>query len=204
MDDKHESYIDALSLSDEDRRRLSRMLMLSRAESGISQEKVALELGVAKKTVQNWERGISTPTLPQAIAWFRVMKVAAMPYFLQFMFPDIEGIKSHSPDEQVKEGLLAILEALPMDGVRQLMYLFYGNHGSSPRAVVNMLTAYLQMPLKDRYIVDNMILSGYKVAQETGTLARPEHIRPDIALMERAAEKEFEAIGNNKNSYMLI
>lgn len=202
MDDTY--YDDMEYFSEQDRQRLSRMLMLSRAESGLSQEKVALELGIAKKTVQNWERGISMPTLPQAIAWFRVMKVAAMPYFLQFMYPNIEGTKSELPDKEIEQQLLTILEHLPNEGIRQLMYLFYGNHGSSPRIVMNLITAYLQFPLRERYLIDKMILTSYELAKEQNHLTREDHIQPNTELVKKALNKEHEAIIENRESYMVI
>ena len=190
--------------NEEDRKRLSRMLMLSRAESGLSQEKVALELGIAKKTVQNWERGISAPTLPQAIGWFRVMKVAAMPYFLQFMFPDIEGISKKDSDEKLRKELMKLIETLPAEGIRELMYLFYGNHGSSPRGVLNMVTAHLQTPLRDRYDHASEILSDYKLAVDQNKQVRPEHIQPNVELLENAIKSGREAIIKGKDNYNLI
>lgn len=191
-------------LNAEDEKRLARMLACARAESGMSQEAVALELGIARKTVQNWEKGSSTPTLPQAIAWFRVMKVAAMPYFIQFMFPDMEGIRGYTEDRKVLESLLALIETLPMEGVRQLMYLFYGNHGSSPRAVINMVTAYLQMPLKERYNIDCAIGENYSLAKEMGTITHKENIQPDEEIMRTAIAREREAVIESKSSYMLL
>lgn len=199
-----DNFIDNDYFSDEDRKRLSRMLMLSRAESGISQEKVALELGIARKTVQNWERGISAPTLPQAIQWFRVMNVAAMPYFLQFMFPEIEGIAPKDDDKKIREKLMLLIETLPIEGVRQLMYLFYGNHGSSPRGVMNMVTAHLQTPLKDRYSHACTILNDYKLSSEKTQTTKPEHVQPDIPALETAIEQSREAIMQDQDSYLLI
>ena len=200
----YEDFYDNDYFNEEDRKRLSRMLMLSRAESGISQEKVALELGIAKRTVQNWERGISAPTLPQAIQWFRVMKVAAMPYFLQFMFPEIEGINPKNDDEKIRTNLIKLLETLPPEGVRQLMYLFYGNHGSSPRAVLNMITAHLQTPLKDRYTHANMILSDYQLYNDKVETTNPEHIQPDVKSLETAISKSRKSILQNKGNYISI
>lgn len=187
-----------------DKKRLSRMLMLSRAESTLSQEKVALELGVAKKTVQNWERGISAPTLIQTIEWFRCLKVAAMPYFLQFIFPDIEGIGRQSDDEKIRKELIHLIEVLPAEGIRQLMYLFYGDHGSSPRGILNMLTAHLQSPMKDRYSHASAILNDYKLSADKNQTCRPDHIQPDIELLEKAIQHGREAILNDKDSYNIL
>lgn len=187
--------------SDEDKNRLAQMLMLSRNESGVSQEKVAMELGIAKKTVQNWERGISAPTLPQAINWFRVMNVAAMPYLLQFIFPDMVGTSGKDDDEKLRKNLISVLESLPSEGVRQLMYMFYGDHGSSPRATVNLMTAHLQTPLRDRYTHAAMIMNDYKLSSDKQQTARPDHIQPDIPFLEKSLSAAREAVVNNKENY---
>lgn len=197
-------YYDNDFFNEEDRKRLARMLMLSRAESGLSQEKVALELGIAKRTVQNWERGVSAPTLPQAIEWFRVMKVAAMPYFLQFMFPDIEGIGPQDDDMKLRKQVIGLIETLPIEGVRQLMYLFYGSHGSSPRGILNMLTAHLQAPLRDRYSHACMILNDYKLLMDLNQTINPENIQPDIKLLESAIAEGRKAILEGQDTYLLV
>lgn len=200
----NDDYTNSEYFNEKDKKRLSRMLMLSRAESGISQEKVALELGIAKRTVQNWERGVSAPTLPQAIEWFRVMKVAAMPYFLQFMFPEIEGINPKNDDETIKANLIKLIETMPPEGVRQLMYLFYGNHGSSPRAVMNMVTAHLQTPLKDRYTHASMILNDYNLYNDKVETVKPEHVQPDTEYLETAISQSRKSILQDKKNYITV
>lgn len=192
-----------LQLDEEDKKRLAKMLILSRAESGISQEKVALELGIAKKTVQNWERGISSPTLPQAISWFRVMRVAAMPYLIQFMFPDLEGITSSKEDNILKKDLIALIDTLPAEGIRQLMYLFFGDHGSSPRATLNLMTAHLQAPLRDRYRHANVILDDYMISAEKEQLSGPDHIKPNVDIIEKSIKLSRKSIIEDQNNYMI-
>lgn len=197
-------FADIDSFSEEDKKRLAGMLAIARAESGLSQEAVALELGIAKKTVQNWEKGVSTPTLPQAIAWFRVMKVAAMPYLIQFMFPDIEMKKDNKKDKELLDSLKELIEVLPMEGVKQLLYLLYGEHGSSPRAVVNILAAYLLLPMKDRYQIDCAIWENYKMAEDMGLITSKDTASLDKEIIKIALEREREAILENKNSYLIL
>ena len=188
--------------SDEDEKRLARMLMLSRAESKLSQEKVAFELGVAKKTIQNWEKGVSAPTLPQAIEWFRVLDVAAMPYFLQFMFPGLEGTSGNERVEKLRKELISMIETLPEEGVRQLMFLFYGDHGSSPGGVMNLMTAHLQAPMNDRYRHARNILDDYKLAKEKNELNNEDHIQPNVEFLENAIDCGREAVIKGKNHYL--
>ncbi len=201
MNNEFGDYYDCFN--EEDKMRLARILMISRAESGLSQEKVALELGIAKKTVQNWERGISSPTLPQAIGWFRVMKIAAMPYLLEFLFPDMEGVSQNESNESLRKKLILLIEALPPEGIRQLLYLFYGDHGSSPRAVLNLMTAHLQTPLRDRYAHANMILCDYEMACSKKENVGKNHIQPNTDLLKSAIDESRKAIIEDNTSYIL-
>ena len=43
-------------------------LRAARVNAGLTQEQVAEALKVAKKTVQNWEKGVSTPDVNQAFS----------------------------------------------------------------------------------------------------------------------------------------
>lgn len=202
MENTYDDFFDCFN--EEDKKRLANILMRSRAESGMSQEKVALELGVAKKTVQNWERGVSSPTLPQAIGWFRVMKVAAMPYFLNFIFPDTDGINKDQSDEKLRKILMLMLDSLPAEGIRQLLYLFYGDHGSSPRATLNLITAHLQTPLRDRYAHANIILNDYELACSMNNNTSKDHIMPNTEVIKDSIELSRKAIVNSKSSYILV
>ncbi len=198
MDNEYVDYF-----NEEDKLRLAKMLTLARAESGMSQEKVALELGVAKKTVQNWEKGVSAPTLPLAIGWFRVMKVAAMPYLIQFLFPDLAGINSIPDDEDIRDDLISLIETVPPEGIKQLMYLLYGNHGSSPRATLNIMTAHLQCPMRDRYRHAETILSDYKLASDMKEVPANSPIKPNVHMIENAIKYSRDAIISNNDSYIL-
>lgn len=189
---------------EDDRQRLSRLLMISRAQGLVSQEKMALEIGVAKKTIQNWERGVSSPSLIQAIAWFRVLDIAALPYLLQFIFPGLEGIKATDNDQKLKDALITLINSLPPEGIRQLLYVFYGDHGSSPEALLHMLTAHLQTPLRDRYSHAEQILTDYKLAKDTQNLTAASHIQPDTEVLEKAIACSREALLSNKNEYSRI
>lgn len=155
-------------------------LRLTRNEAGISQEYMALELGVTRRTILNWENGISEPSVSQAIAWFKLANKNPIPYLLQYTYPDMDKISPKDNDTKILTALMQIINDLPAEGVRQLMYLFFGNHGSSPRAVLHMITAHLQTPMKDRIAHGQLIATNYELAQRTGTLSKPAHIQPDF------------------------
>ena len=93
---------------------------------------MALGLGVSKKTVQNWEKGISTPDLFQGSEWFRILGLNPLPYYLAFLYPDLFGdISPSKSDEELDLALHRLIDqATPMEK-RQLLFLMAGKHGSS-------------------------------------------------------------------------
>lgn len=175
----------------------------ARSLSGKSQEYMALELEVARKTVQNWEKGVSEPTIGQAVNWFKAINVSPIPYLIQVVHNDMDGISAGDNVTKLKESLHQLLDEIPEEGIRQLMYLYYGEHGSSPRAVLNMVTAHLQTPMNSRVIHGHIILKNYELAEKKSMLTSTEHVQPNKKLLEYAIAKGEEADINNAKAYVL-
>ena len=51
-------------------------LRAARTNAGLSQERVAQELRVAKQTVHNWEKGKTEPTVSQAMALQELLQIS--------------------------------------------------------------------------------------------------------------------------------
>ena len=182
--------------------RFAKIWWKSRADAGKSQEYVALEIGVSRKTVQNWERGASSPTFFQGTEWFRALGLNPMPYYLSYLFPDgIDGIKASDDSKTIDAALDILVHQLTPDGKRRLLYILYGNHGSSPRAVLNLVNAHLQTPIKDRIITATAITEAYELESKTDNLVRPENIQPDVNLLHKSIELAKTAVENRHNGY---
>ena len=183
--------------------RMASVWYRSRALAGKSQEYMALEMGIARKTVQNWEKGVSAPSVMQAIEWFRVLDVSPLPYLFEYIYPDLEKLSATDEDKRLKQALFKLLESLPVEGIRQILYLFYGDHGSSPRAVMHLVNAHLQTPMKDRIAHGELILKNYELAKRKGKLTGAEHIKPDEALLREAIRRGEEAYLADKEAYII-
>lgn len=183
---------------------IAEALRITRNEAGKSQEFMAFEIGVSRRTILNWERGVSEPSIGQAITWFKLINKNPIPYLLQIIYPKMDKISHTDSDDKILISLLEIINELPSDGVRQLLYLLFGDHGSSPRAVLQMITAHLQTPMKDRIAHGQLISTNYEIAQKTGTLARPEHIQPDLDYLNAAITTAKTAVENNAKEYTTV
>lgn len=144
-------------------KRFAKIWWKSRADAKVSQEYLAMELGVSKKTIQNWEKGVSSPTFFQGNEWFRALGLNPMPYYLEYVYPDSEGISSQDDDERIAGLLLRIVADLPTVAQRQLLYLLYADHGSTPVGMLQMITAHLQTPLRERLSHAMMIAHDYNI-----------------------------------------
>lgn len=182
---------------------LATSLKKSRQLAGKSQEYMSLEMEIARKTVQNWEKGVSRPTIDQALNWFKILNISPLPYLFQYVYPEMEGISSDHNIVELRKALRTLLEVLPDDGVRQLLYLFYGDHGSSPRAVLNMVTAHLQTEMKDRVSAGSLILKNYEIASKKGTITGENHVKPNVELLKKAIELGENAAVEDYGAYIL-
>ena len=146
---------------------------------------------------------MSEPSITQAITWFKLVDKSPIPYLLQTVYPNMDKISAKDDDARILTALLQLINDLPVEGIRQLMYLFFGNHGSSPRAVLQMITAHLQTPMKDRIAHGQLIETNYEIAQKTNTLANPNHIQPDLECLNASIESAKKAVINQAKEYCL-
>lgn len=182
---------------------IDKILQQTRYESGRSQEYMALALSVSRRTVQHWESGVSEPSVSAFLAWFRLLGRNPLPYLLQNIYPTADRISAGDPASKLRKALLDMVKELPEESVRQLLYLLYGDHGSSPRAVLNMVTAHLQTPMKDRITHGRIILHNYEINEKKRTLTAPAHVQPDTKLLHAAIEAGEKAFLEDQKEYSL-
>ncbi len=183
--------------------RIALMLGKSRTKMGKSQEYMANEIGVARKTVQNWESSVSCPTAEQTIRWFEILNLSALPYLLEYLHPSMENIKAKDDDKKIRDALSNVFKDFPDTAIRQLLFILYGDHGSSPNAVLNMVTAHLQTPMKDRLVTASIIEKNYEIAKVQGRLSSPNHVQPDMELLHQGIEEGSKAVIAGLESYTL-
>lgn len=182
--------------------RFSKIWSQSRADCGVSQEYLAMGLGVSKKTIQNWEKGVSSPSFFQGTEWFHLLGLNPLPYYFQFVFPNAFAEDINPDDnESIEYALKQLIDTLPTNGKIQLLYLFYGEHGSSPYSVLQMLTAHLQVPMKERVSHASIIMQDYEMEKELGNLTCPDDVQPDLDLLRTALNQGKKAAIKKQTGY---
>lgn len=170
----------------------------ARYKAGKSQEYMAMELGVSRKTVQNWEKGISSPTFFQSIEWFRILQINPMPLFMELV---LHMDKSDISLENIDKTLIDILDQFTVETKLSLLFLFLGDHGSSPSAVLQMVLAHLHSPLKARVIQAQTIAQTYSMEKDCGNIICPDEILPNMERLWKAIENGRKSAVHNLERY---
>ena len=168
---------------------LGYLLSSARISKKKSQEYMALELGVARKTINNWETDVTSPSIDQAINYFKVLGLSPVPSIFKYVFPNMEEMDEES---RYKQELKNLIDSMPLDLTKQLLNMFYGEHGSSPRALMQLISAHLETPMKDRISNAALIIKNYELAIMSDKCLNQSYV--DLALLKKAlseAEKSF-------------
>ena len=174
--------------------RFARIWRVSRNHAGVSQDAIAKKLGVSKKTVQNWEAGLSCPSQAMGFKWFSELGIQPLPYYLSVMYPGFGDVPSEPSESDVDEYLMKLIRDVPSRTKRELLYLLSGYHGSSVVGIMEMMTAHLQTPLRDRVNIATSVAINYDFALKCNKVRCPSHIQPDMDILEMMIDKGKTAV----------
>ena len=190
--------MNTLELSD----RFAYMWRKSREDAGKSQDYLAKALGVSKKTIQNWENGIGSPSQMMWFQWFDALGLPPLPYYLELLYPsDFLKLSTNSSDQEIEKAICDILLSLPSKYKRELLYILSGIHGSDICAELDMVTAHLHAPLRERVNVALSIATNYKIAQVHKQDILPDHVQPNINFLEESIFNALDAVYEHKATY---
>lgn len=167
-------------------KRFAKIWWKSRDDVGKSQEFMALSMGVSKKTIQNWEKGLSSPTLFQATEWFKILGLNPIKYYLEFLYPNFFEKTSPEDESKLDEKLANLIKISSAAEKRELIYLMSGTHGSSWPALLQLFAAYCHMSLQSRVIIARIVLESYEMEEKNGRLVNSDKIKPDLELLKSA------------------
>ena len=183
-------------------KRFAKISSLSRSDAGKTQEYMASGLGVSKKTIQNWEKGVSAPDLYEGSEWFRVLGSNPMPYYLAFLYPWLfDGITPEDDDQDIEQTLLFLVKNMTAVEKREMLYLMAGRHGSPWYSLLQMFTAHCHTSMRSRVTASRVILENYEMEEKTGTLVCPQDIPPDLNVLRSAISQGKNAVQNGEVSY---
>lgn len=182
--------------------KIALMMATARSNAKVSQETMAEALGVSRKTVQKWEDGTLCPNLRKVIEWFDVASEPVYPYLIRLLHGDsFDGMESNAHATRLKEAIRTYLDEMSDSRVRELMYLMYSDHGSTPSGVLDLITAYLHLPLDRRVCIASAIIHAYVICENTSQLVGTDHVMPNVKFLKQCCDSATLAVINGKHAY---
>lgn len=179
------------------------ILKYSRRKANKSQQFVALEMKRSLKTIQNWEQSVCCPNIEDTIEWFQVIGSNPIPYLLVYVHQDQYALADIKDAEAVQTMYKVITKNLTIEDKKALVYIFGGEHGSSPSSVVQLILAHLHNPLRDRIMVAEHILEAYRMNEQTGYI-RDNSNKPNLEMLNRAIEAATDSLSKHQRGYTSV
>lgn len=156
-------------------------LAKARVSANLSQREMAHMIEKNERTVQNWEKGVSSPDSDEIMNWCSACGVSPITVFMEVIHPDLyKEADNKKSDAAVDQELQMLVQALPPLTKRLLLFVLKGRHGSSPPAVISEIAANLHCPLNNRASVCGTIIDQYTYAQIAGLDPCPDAPHPPI------------------------
>ena len=156
-------------------------LAKARVSANLSQREMAHMIEKNERTVQNWEKGVSSPDSDEIMDWCTACGVSPITVFMEVLHPDLyRNADNEDPESTVDRELCMMVQSLPPLTKRLLLFILKGRHGSSPPAVISEIAANLHCPLNNRVSVCGTIIDQYTYAQITGLDPCPDAPHPPI------------------------
>lgn len=178
---------------------LKNILVTSRQVSGKTIEYVAHELGVSKKTVYNWEYGLSEPSASQFLRWFPTIGLNPIPYIYNYYFPRYQHIKPSTDDKRIKEAFKEVSKLFTTRQMR-IMMLVMKQKASDIEPLWELFLCYLQNGQFNRIINATGVVTAYELDGPYD----PDAVQPNIQIVKKAIEKAKEAYAKGNKGYIVL
>lgn len=183
--------------------RFSLIWWKSRTDAGKSQEYMAKHLGISKRTVQNWEHGVTCPNLFQSSEWFRLLGQNPLHYYLSYLHPGMLRDDSSYDEAEIDEALMLLISNSTPKEKRELLFLMSGQHGSSWHSLLQLFTAHCHTSLRSRVTAARVIVDSYEMEEHTGDLVCPDAVQPDMDMLNMATGRGKRAVQEKKKGYTI-
>lgn len=147
------------------------LIASARVSQSKSQQVMADFLSVSKRTVQNWECGKSAPDIAQVLAWFKLLELSPMPYFIRFMYPNNNSTIASLTLAEIYSSLRSHLSVMTDVDRQLLLFILSGKHGSSPHAIVSLVAEHCLLPVDYKIASATTIHQLYNMAVASGNIS---------------------------------
>lgn len=174
-----------------------------RVEAGLSQREMAHLIGMTERTVQNWEKGQSSPDGDEIMDWFTACGASPLAAMQEMLHPELYRKQATDmTDEELDAAIAGFLDNSPRIVKEMILFIALGKHGSYPPAAIAEICANLHTPLQNKVSVCGQVLDNYNCAVATHTDPVPDDVHPPLDLLETSYKAGKEASRRGETAYM--
>ena len=178
-------------------------LAKARVEAGLSQREMAHLIGMTERTVQNWEKGQSSPDGDEIMDWFTACGASPLAAMQEMLHPELYRKQAtNMTDEELDAAIAGFLDTSPRIVKEMILFIVLGKHGSYPPAAIAEICANLHTPLQNKVSVCSQVLDNYNCAVATHTDPVPDDVHPPLDLLETSYKAGKEASRRGETAYM--
>lgn len=177
-------------------------LAKARIAAGLSQREIARMIEKNERTVQNWEKGVSSPDCDEIMDWFTACGTSPLAPMQEMLHPELyRQTACDMTDEELDDALATYFDSAPRIVKEMILFIVMGRHGSYPPAVFAEVCANLHTPLHSKVNICGQVLDTYKWAVATGADPVPDEVQPPLDLLRTAYEAGKAASQNGEQDY---
>ena len=178
-------------------------LAKARVEAGLSQREMAHLIGMTERTVQNWEKGQSSPDGDEIMDWFTACGASPLAAMQEMLHPELYRKQAtNMTDGELDAAIAGFLDTSPRIVKEMILFIVLGKHGSYPPAAIAEICANLHTPLQNKVSVCGQVLDNYNCAVATHTDPVPDDVHPPLDLLETSYKAGKEASRRGETAYM--
>lgn len=177
-------------------------LAKARVQAGLSQREIAVMIEKNERTVQNWERGQSSPDADEIMDWFTACEMSPLAAMQEMLHPELYRKQTTDMiNEEIDAAIKNFFDTAPRVVKEMFLFIVLGKHGSYPPAVIAEICANLHTPLQNKVSLCGQVLDNYNCAVATHTDPVPDEVHPPMELLTIAYKAGKEASRRGETSY---
>jgi len=182
------------------------ILLDLRTKAKLSKAKMADLLNITERTYTRYENGESSPPLEDFLEMLHAIDAPALPTVLRHLYPDNYDGGVPKESSTIARNALAnyILHDASDRDIRQLLYIYQADHGSSFESQLQLFCAIDHLPMDVKLLFAKFALNAWEIESDRGGLINTDDAMPDMELLRAAVIRAQKAVTEGRSHYTNI
>lgn len=183
--------------------RVAEFISSLRKKADISREKLAHGASFSSATLKRWENAETVPSIAQLMEIVELTGLNLDHALLKFRHPELYSTAGDADEAAVNAAFDEYVNTMSIRDKRHILFAVSCRHGGDRYALMELVSAYLQIPMAARYAIAQLIETQYNLSVANNAIQCPNNIQPNMALLHSAIESGRDAALSGLTGYSL-